>query len=240
MTTNPRDKKLTAAVYWPARFESAADCTRRVIRFFESLRNVDPLIAQWYGIGKNRSDWFIAVSAEYDVVFNRLLAGRHLDDVAREPIDGLGFSLSLWNGDEDDRFHLSISCGHDSRYVPNVVLLELPNPSERCAHLLTLTALTRLLRAFVDPWEPSWGRVTSWELTKTQQPFEQGQPVLGIVNYLAADRGAIPADLPDPFEIEPIDQLGSLISVNAPQPFDAQLISKLREELGSELLRPIT
>lgn len=93
--------------------------------------------------------------------------------------------------------------------------------------------LSSVLRAMVLAWEPEWGVVTSDEFRDAVKPTDD--TFVGWVTYFSRRRGVVPP-LPAPVRIDPVDELGWLITltperVSASNPEHVALAKRVGELL---------
>jgi len=223
--------------YWPARRESIEACAARAMTCLEGIAGVDDLLASWCLKAPRRAAARRALGVDLDSVTAALAAGRNRRDDDGSVLDELGYSLAVWNGDDDDPVALSMRCGISGTYGPsNAVLLNLPARSDRAAALHELASATSMLRTLVEAWEPDWATVTTNALREAQRP-QPGQPVLGWLTYLSPERGPVPA-LPAPSSVEPVKGGGSIVGIATASTVDGGLLGTIARELGPRLLRP--
>jgi hypothetical protein len=105
--------------------------------------------------------------------------GRYVDPSA---IEGLGFSVGLWNGDTRRSIGLQITCGAIVPRVSNVFTLQLPDNGQLCSWLPWPKA-RRLMEILVSSFEPDWATLTSHEWRPAQGAIPP-QHVVGWLTYL--------------------------------------------------------
>jgi hypothetical protein len=219
--------------YWPTRPEPLEMCTSRAERFISELADVDALLAPWFLKGARRSPASAALVTDRESLSLALASGSNRRDADGSVIDELGFSLSVWNGDEADPVSLSIRCGISAPGMSNSVVVNLPPPSERSAKLYDRATASAVLMILVEAWDPDWATMTSNSLREAQGAGA-GRPVLGWLTYLSANRGRPPA-LSAPFSVEPVEK-GAIVVADRIEDADARLLATLTEALGPDLL----
>lgn len=231
-----------AAVYWPARLESAEECARRSVTFFHLLAQCDEIYARWFEQEDSLEE---ALQREFAPDFETFLRfyQREENQLGRD-----GFSFSAWTGHtEDGRGGLvNLTCGDASGVYPNCCLLYLPWPEiePEGPSVMTTAALVNVLRAMALAWEPLFGVVATHELHRALRPARDPRGFVGWLTYLARSRGEIPP-LPPPVRVEPVEDKGYLIIVaperlTAANPEHVLLGRGVQEALDAkELLRPV-
>jgi Immunity protein 52 len=230
-----------AGVYWLNRHETSKDCARRAETYFCLLASLDPTWAHWFGKADTLEE---ALKLRIDPVattFEALLAQKEY----QLPIDG--YSLGLWNGEQHPgATSTDFTCGCSSRFVPNVCVLEPPTParSPQGERIVVASTMTQVLRAMAIAWEPDRGVAMSHSHREMLRKDGKLPPVLvGWVTYLSRRRGHVPP-LPAPVRVEPVENLGTLITLTperftAANPSHVELATHVRallEEAG--LLAP--
>nr|WP_053937414.1 hypothetical protein [Amantichitinum ursilacus] len=120
------------------------------------------------------------------------VSGVNRYDTTKEPIPGLGFGISIWNGKgSNDAASLSIRCGIDypSIRLSNSVLISLPSSYD----VNDLSAIRSLIFAFEESWCPDSIRVAS---SDSVDAHEIGEHFLDIALFLKSS-------LEDQFEPPP-------------------------------------
>lgn len=195
------DEPFYLGAYWGPRRESAAARARRLADCFARLGACSELLGSWREkVDRKEQASHTAVSSESEALRELMLAGVNRRDADGSPIDELGFSVGLWNGDREAAIGLSISCGGwaSTPGVMNAFVLDLPprlpGPT---AQLYELDTALAIMRAVVEAWEPDWATLTSYELAAALDPAPR-EPSVGWVTFLS-DRRALPGDVPVPF-----------------------------------------
>lgn len=135
--------------YWTAREENRAECADRVVTFLRSVAD-EPLLSHWCLTGRTRR------SAKKPFVVSREGVEHHLrqnhTDIPRRPIPELGFSLSIWNCDDEASAGLMLTCGCYSQKAGNAVVLSLPRQVPPTGAALTwFRGLVEKMAAAFDP-----------------------------------------------------------------------------------------
>jgi Immunity protein 52 len=228
-------ERFYAGAYWGARREDAESCTQRLDEFLGALARVHPLLGEWFEPGAR-----LAIARERPVprtpqaLQALLLAGRNRDDTHHAVIENLGFSASMWNGQEP-QVGLRVGCGCYSRWVGNAVVLDLPPAEGRGRAVYRPGAALRIMTALVACWQPEWATLTSDELRRAQQIPPHG-PVVGWLTYLARPRQVDAGRLPDGVVAEEMAD-GTLITIRSDvTQVSATLITTVREALSPALL----
>jgi len=230
-------------VYWLARTETAERCAQRTEHFFQSLASCDRNLSNWYGKG-----WTLEEALEKRIETHASALRREfLQQQEREGrMQGEGFSLSLWNGEnQEGETGLSLLCGEASPWVTNSCVLRPPQEGPMAERLVQAPTFSRILRAMVLAFEPEWGIATSHEhLNRVTESAEAGTFV-GWLTYFSHRRGALPA-LPPPVQLEPVAGLGTLVLLTPERfsianPTHLELAREVSERLAhAGLLIPLT
>ncbi len=206
--------------YWGPRQETALECARRAERFFHMLGRCDPSFSQWYragrGFPRELPGW--PVSPRVKDLEELFLSGRHRADFGEGFIEELGFSNVVWNAKKQmTRLHLH--CGKSSPWGgPNSCLLHPTTESTVRERLLRAPVLAEVLTSMATAWDPDSAVAGSDEMRHLVQ--KEGREVdVGWLTYLARRLGAVPP-LPAPVRIEPVGELGWLLTLS-PQPMTA-------------------
>jgi Immunity protein 52 len=209
-------ERYYAGVYWVNRFETSQGCARRAETYFRLLASLDPTWAHWFGKTdtleealKLRID---PVAATFEALFD--------EKEYQLPVDG--YSLGLWNGEQHPgATRTNFACGISSRFLSNACVLNPPTPA-RSPHgerIVNASTMTQVLRAMAIAWEPDWGVVMSQAFLDQIFPGKLPPVLVGWITYVSSRRGPIP-DLPAPVHVEPVENLGTLITLT-PERFTA-------------------
>lgn len=153
----------TLAVYWGARSESIEACARRCSTYFERLAEQHAQLGFWYEKGLSKKSALIGKAVNelpLEDVIALVAKGANKRDIGGQVMKELGFYLSLWNKQPEDKaMGLGITCGLFSKIpgLKNSVVIALPTDlksvdlnSDQLKSILVLTAET---------WEADWGAV---------------------------------------------------------------------------------
>jgi hypothetical protein len=206
-----------ASVYWTGRKESAEQCARRAETYLRLLASIDATWVDWFLKGDSLRDALKHRIAPQSATFEALFAlkkYRLLND---------GYMLGLWSsGQVDDASTTHLTCGAASHFVTNACTLGPPNPTNGPVgeRIVSSSCMTKALRAMALAWEPDRGVVMSHAHRDLLRVNGKLPPVLvGWVTYLSRRRGTVPP-LPEPVRVEPVEELGSLITLT-PERFTA-------------------
>jgi len=231
-----------AGVYWPARLESAEECARRSVTFFQLLSQCDEIYARWYEQGDSVEE---ALQREFTPDYTTFLRffQQEENQLGRD-----GFSLGAWTGHaEDGRGGMvNLTCGDASGAYPNCCLLYLPWPEvePEGPRVVTAPVLVNVLRAMVLAWEPLFGVIATDELRHALRPQREARGFSGWLTYLSRTRGEVPP-LPEPVRLEPVEDKGTIIilgteRLSASNPEHLALGRGVQELLDArQLLRPV-
>jgi hypothetical protein len=226
-----------AGVYWRGRKEPAEACARRAETYFGLLASLDPSWTRWFGkadtLEESLASRVVPPTSTFEALF-ALKEHRLLD----------GYMLNLWNGEchgSDPQFvdasKTHFSCGHASRFTPNVCVLEPPVPEDSRVgeRVVTASTMTQALRAMALAWEPDRGIVMSDAYRDTFMPDKLPPVLVGWVTYLSRRRGTVPP-LPAPVRVEPLEDMGTLITLTPERftvdnPAHVELASQVRQIL---------
>ncbi|RKH55123.1 immunity 52 family protein [Corallococcus llansteffanensis] len=228
-----------AGVYWPGRPESQEACSRRAELLFQHLADLDPSLASWFEQGTSRE---AALNARFTPDAGTLL-GLFKKQKYQQGGDELAFSA--WNGKPGDSSVINFACGSPTLDTVDLCVLTPPSKGLAAERLFSVAAITRMLRAMVRAWEPTWGVFTSDSHRDEVSEFADVGTFVGWVTYLANHRGTVPP-LPAPVRVEPVEDRGSLIiltperlTVSNPEHVAlARHVGELLTRAG--LLRPMT
>jgi len=230
-------EKYYAGVYWRGRKESAEECARRAERYLRLVAPLDSTWSHWFGkadtLEESLASLLVPTASAFEALF-ALKKHRLLE----------GYFLGLWNGEHrgaDSQFSdatmTHFSCGHASRFTPNVCVLEPPIPEDSRVgeRVVTASTMTQALRAMALAWEPDRGVVMSETYRDTFMPDKLPPVLVGWVTYLSRRRGTVPP-LPAPVRVEPVEDLGTLITLTPERftvdnPAHVELASQVRQIL---------
>jgi hypothetical protein len=221
--------------YWEARKENSEACARRISTLVELLAPEDPLFTRWFKGSKSLKE-SLKRPLELDLpALTRYVQSKIMRDDRRQPMDDLGFSISLWNGARggNDAW-LGIACGGYSEQVGNYCVLNAPYQGPGSERVLTTPFQVQALRALATAWDPDWGVGMSHahrDIIKTKCP----DVLVGWVTYLSSRLGPVPP-LPAPVRIEPVEDKGTLVILTpecftATNPEHVALAERVRELL---------
>jgi hypothetical protein len=155
--------------YWGPRSETKEACAAWLSRVFEHLGRASSVFEKWYQKGRSRRGALtkpvnVQDPAELVALLER---GRNRRDIDNSIIENLGFSLALWNGQEESHVaELSTTCGawHCFPTMPrssNNVIVRLPS---HLGELSETIRMKELLTAVVLSCRPVFARVFKTEL----------------------------------------------------------------------------
>lgn len=184
--------------YWGPRRESAEACAEHLADCIARLGACSELFERWYEkTDRKAAAKRSSVPLDPGALRELILLGANRCDADGSPIEELGFSVGLWNGDREAPIGLSVNCGGwtSTPGVLNAFVLDLPpllpGPA---AQLYGLDAARAIMRATVEAWEPDWATLTSYELAAALDPAPR-EPSVGWITFFS-DRRALPEDLP--------------------------------------------
>jgi hypothetical protein len=154
--------------WWGRREESAEVCAQRMAQMLENLAAVHPVLSRWNKQAMTRKAAnapFCAMPPRLDELTRIFEKGRHYRDHPREPMLDMGFSISAWNGHDDD-YGVSLAV-HAGAYTdrppdPNNVRLDLHHPTAADADFINASVLKKMNLAVAEAWQPSWAVVETW------------------------------------------------------------------------------
>jgi len=161
--------------YWGKRQESRIHCAKRIADILQRLRMAHPSLGTWYLKARSRSEALCnSIELSPDTI------GRILETNDRNSngssIAELGFSIGVWNGNNELPATFSAECGAFSDFVGNSAVLNF-DPSWDDDDLLSSERMRGLLVAFVEVFEPDVAVVTSNEYIDRAgggSPWESG------------------------------------------------------------------
>jgi hypothetical protein len=205
------EESFYVGAYWGPRAELVDVCAEKLARQLASLASISPIFATWFEKGNSRND---ALKRPIDPSHARLrellIAGQQRTEVPpREVMTALGFSASMWNG-QDIGASLSASCSVTSARVPNVVLLKIPRPNGDAASLYRRESALGVVRSMVSVWEPQW---CTWTGHLLRQAVQGGldEIAIGWATYVADTDGVDVGRLPAGVSLEALN--GGLLVV---------------------------
>ncbi len=221
--------------YWGARREDAESCARRIAALVQALAPVDPLFVSWFKTAKSLKE-SLKRPLEFELAsLSKYVQRNIMRDDRRKPMEDLGFTVWLWNGDRggNDAW-LQMSCGVASERVSNSCVLRAPFEGPGAERVLTTAFQVQALRAIVTAWDPDWGVGMSRDHRDIIGP-RCPHVLVGWVTYLSRRLGRVPP-LPAPVRIEPLEDKGTLVILTperftASNPEHVALAERVRELL---------
>ncbi|PZS06383.1 MAG: hypothetical protein DLM69_00075 [Candidatus Chloroheliales bacterium] len=232
------------AAFWTPRQETLDECTSRTYSYMSYLAKLDYKLTRWFDVGKTKKQFDLKREVKVVPNFIRefLLKGQNHNDKG-EVIERLGFSLSMWDGiDQEEGTALRINCGSYS--LSNRCILNLPSKGPVAERMIDKSLLISVMENTITSWEPDWAFVQSDKYRSTIRVPRHGGPYIGWMLYLSKQRGAVPP-LPPPTRVEPVRNLGSLIILTeerftADNPAHVELAAKVQDILEKAgLLGPL-
>lgn len=194
--------------YWGRRPEPAERCAQRAETFFQLLSQAHPSYVSWYE--KNNSTRR-ALQLGFEPTRDTFVRffGKKKYQVGKD-----GFQFGAWTGHEkqDQGGMLTLCCGGDAEVAPNSVLFHFPIEPLGGERMLTLPVVTGVMRALALAWEPDWALATSTALWDELSRQGEADTFVGWMTYVTRRWGEVPA-LPEPVRVEPVDHLGTLITL---------------------------
>jgi hypothetical protein len=149
--------------YWEARQETHQDCVTRTLEFMRAISQ-EPGLNKWCIPGRTRKESDTPQELSMEAIGKRTkpIWKRCKGISAPDLTDRLGFSFSVWNGDDKASAGISVHCGSYAPDQLNDVSLELPEqpfPGDEASR----GRFKRLLDIFVKIWDPDLAVVTTRE-----------------------------------------------------------------------------
>jgi len=221
--------------YWGARPEDAEACAQRLAHMVRLLKPEDPLFARWFKNAKSLKETLKRPLDAELAGLRKYIQSKMMKDDRRQPMPDLGFSFGLWNGESGgDDVWLSINCGGYVERLSNTCVMRAPHKGPVSERVLTSKFQTAVLRSLATAWEPDWGVAMSHD---HREIIEKKCPdvLVGWVTYLSHRLGRVPP-LPAPVRIEPVGELGTLLTLTperftASNPEHLALAERVRELL---------
>jgi hypothetical protein len=158
MTTN--EERPFVGAYWSARKETRHESAVRVAAFLDSIAEHPPLVG-WRLTGRSRKAALAGpLEISVEAIEHQLRTNNR--DMDGSVIEDLGFSLYVWNGNDNLSASFHVTCGGWSDYVNNWAVLSLP-PQIAPIDQVTGKPLRTLLEKSVQVWDPDYAVVTSSE-----------------------------------------------------------------------------
>jgi hypothetical protein len=221
--------------YWRARREDAAACAQRLAVLVRELAPIDPLFASWF---KGSKSLKLSLQRPLDTepaLLKTYIQRNLMRDDLRKPMEDLGFSFVLWNGQQGgNHSFLRIGCGAYWEKASNCCVLRAPDEGPGSERVMTASFQAQALRALAIAWDPDWGVAMSH--AHRDIIWEKRQDVLvGWVTYLSKRLGRVPP-LPAPARIELVEDKGTLVTLTpelftASNPEHLALAERVRELL---------
>lgn len=206
---------------WNGRGDDESTFAERLHQCLSHLASLDPSLAQWH---------YLINEVDHDAASLRELLDYGAD--RRDRAGKHGWSLSLWNGVEDDRSTaVNVSCGSTVSDVKDDLKLHLPSPAGMPG-LYRLESMLGLCEAMISIWEPQWCRVWPWSLRLATDRMGIDALASWIV-YL--DRGLYTRERPIPREVRVSEGAGERdVFVLAPTPEELSLatMDRLRQAIA--------
>jgi hypothetical protein len=148
---------LTLGAYWGPRHEDAESCSWRLARWLTVVSSISPQLRPWRVRDEaSRTLYVPGVSAGLDVV-DFMRGGTHRNDIDGRPMPDMGFTVGAWAGAKQCPVMMLLTCGTNSRWAQNALVLNLPRPQAPCAgDLYELMTAKQLVGAAVSAWDPDW------------------------------------------------------------------------------------
>jgi len=146
--------------YWSARQETRRECAERVAKFLSSIAE-DPVFARWSRKSYSRKAPKAPIEITVETIERQLK--EQFTDIPKRPMPELGFSLGIWNGNNEASAGFSVTCGAYSKIVSNAVVLNLPR-QEPPRDAASFERFHALLKNAVEAFEPDVAVATSSEL----------------------------------------------------------------------------
>ena len=202
------DKRFSVCAYWLARKESPAECAARALRFFQSIRLLDPCLSEWYELAtRKRPALNFEVNEEN---LERLFAaGVNRRDSDHTIIHDLGFQISLANSSELRPLELTLGCGCYSKSVPNSCVLSRTLGDGLPESLLKVPTLVRLIQLMIECFDAHHAVVLCYELIERIE-FPLGLPNVGWLTYFSNEFRKLP-DFNPPTRVVPVDGKGYMV-----------------------------
>jgi hypothetical protein len=208
----PMNESYYLGVYWGARDEPCQVCAERVHRTLRDFAAVSPQLSRWFRLGPSRNEALQReISLDSDSIRSLLAKRRSWSNKDIKPRNGLGFSLSLWNGAALDNQAVSISfgCGMFAKNVVNAVTLSLPTEQSEQNEMVHFKFMRSIILILVKHFSPDWGVVNSHSLCRSMLGLRENMPQVGWITYLSNGFGNIP--LSTYYDQELINGSGTLI-----------------------------
>lgn len=190
--------------YWAQRPESVEACADRLHTFLTALARAHPLLGTWFRKGySRRAALRHQVEPTPEALRTLLLAGRNRRDDDRSVIEELGFSTSMWNGN-DIAVGLMVHVGmYPAVSLPNSVVMNLPKPEGAALALYTPAVAGQIVEAVVSAWDATWATWSSAGL-RHRQGAAIADIVVGWQTYLAAGQAVRDCPLPAGVTTDPL------------------------------------
>lgn len=152
---------MFVGAYWGKRKETRDECAKRIADVLQRLGENHPALGTWYQKARSKS-----AAMKNTVELSPGSIGRILRTNTRDtdgsPIAELGFSIGVWNGNDELPASFSATCGGYSDFVKNSAVLDF-DPSWDYVELVTSGRLRTVLVDLVKALDPDKAVVTSHE-----------------------------------------------------------------------------
>jgi len=205
--------------YWGIRKEPAIVCARRLAGLLHCLAHCDDVFTSWFSDGISRQAAPTEVKPHDESALEALLhQGRNRREDNRSVIEELGFTVGLWNGQDDSgSSSIIMQCGSYSEWVSNSVVLRLPRQGLPRERIVQVNVLTQILQCIVTAWQPDAASVASSDYVSLVH--DTWGPMVGWITFIPVDPTELPS-LPVHVRVIPADTHGSLI-IATDEPFSA-------------------
>jgi hypothetical protein len=207
--------------HWSARKASLEESARDCESFFQKLAGLDEVFSTWYQKGRSRAEALSKpVRPNLSTLEALLWKGRHFGDYDGKLLEGLGFSLHLWNGRDKSSdglgVNISLHVGADTRHPerPNHSIIQLPRNVPTAPHPYPKPFLVDLMRLVVEVWKPDCARISSGQLA--HELYHESTPPLSVgwLTYVSNEFAKISTPS-DEFDVHPLQNIGSIIVLKA-------------------------
>jgi hypothetical protein len=177
--------------YWSNREETRNACGRLLFDVLSEMSEVSSVFKTWYAKGRTKKASFEAIDTSAESLALCLKSSRN--DYDSSEISELGFSASLWNGNDQFPVSIGATIGGYSEYVRNSLVIQLPT-RETVTQYLSDSELRTLFTKLVTRIQPDNGAISSYTyLDKHDEamPWEAGWLVYSSVNATTVETGSI-------------------------------------------------
>ena len=144
--------------YWSKRQESRETCGQMLCDVLRMMADSNDVFGTWFAKGRSKKASFEPIDVSSEALAGSLKSNRN--DVDASEIAELGFTASLWNGNDEFSVSIGATLGGYSEYVKNSLVIQLP-PRSKVEGQLSDEALRSLFTKLAGRIRPDDAAITS-------------------------------------------------------------------------------